>query len=53
MKAICTYYEEAIAAEQANMDSLGNELPMMEMSRVEAEDCNFFVVKIIYRRLRV
>ena len=44
MKAISTYYEEAVAIKQAKMDSLGNELAMMKMSRVKAEDYMYLIM---------
>ena len=48
--AISTYYEETVALEQANMDSLGNKLVMMEMSRVEVEDYATFINSVINKR---
>ena len=50
MKAILTYYEEAVAAEQANMDSLSNELALMEMSRAEVENYITFTDSVIDKR---
>ena len=38
MQAISTYYEDAVATEHANINSLGNEFAVMESSRVKVED---------------